>query len=163
MDFIDLKSRHKLIGEQIDERVQAVMEHGQFILGPEVRELEERLSEYVGVKHCVTVSSGTDSILIALMALGVGSGDEVITVPYTWISSAEVIALLGARPVFVDIRSDTWNMDEGLLEAAISEKTKAIMPVSIYGQTPDMDSINEIASRHQIPVIEDAAQSFGAT
>jgi UDP-2-acetamido-2-deoxy-ribo-hexuluronate aminotransferase len=139
------------------------MEHGQFILGPEVRELEAKLAEYVGVKHCVTVSSGTDSLLIALMALGVGAGDEVITVPYTWISSAEVIALLGAKPVFVDIRSDTWNMDERLLEAAISEKTKAIMPVSIYGQTPDMDAINAIAQKYDLPVIEDAAQSFGAT
>ncbi len=163
MQFIDLKSRHSLIKESINARVQAVMEHGQFILGPEVRELEAKLADYVGVKHCVTVSSGTDSLLIALMALGVGPGDEVITVPYTWISSAEVIALLGAKPVFVDIRPDTWNMDERLLGAAISEKTKAIMPVSIYGQTADMDAINEIAGRHDIPVIEDAAQSFGAT
>ena len=163
MDFIDLKSRHNLIGEQINKRVQVVMEHGQFILGPEVRELEVKLAEYVGVKHCVTVSSGTDSLLISLMALGVGPGDEVITVPYTWISSAEVIALLGARPVFVDIRSDTWNMDEQLLEASISEKTKAIMPVSIYGQCPDMDPINAIAEKYNLPVIEDAAQSFGAT
>ena len=119
------------------------MEHGQFILGPEVREVEEKLAQYTGSKHCVTVSSGTDSLLIALMALGVGAGDEVITVPYTWISTAEVIALLGAKPVFVDIRPDTWNMDETLLEAAITDKTKAIMPVSIYGQCPDMDAINE--------------------
>ena len=163
MDFIDLKSRHNLIREQINKRVQVVMEHGQFILGPEVRELEVKLAEYVGAKHCVTVSSGTDSLLISLMALGVGPGDEVITVPYTWISSAEVIALLGARPVFVDIRSDTWNMDEQLLEASISEKTKAIMPVSIYGQCPDMDAVNTIAQKYKLPVIEDAAQSFGAT
>lgn len=163
MQFIDLKSRHRLIKDRIDAGIQTVMEHGQFILGPEVRDLEQRLAEYVGVKHCVTVSSGTDSLLIALMALGVGPGDEVITVPYTWISSAEVIALLGAKPVFVDIRSDNWNMNEQLLEAAISDKTKAIMPVSIYGQTPDMDAINEIAARHELPVIEDAAQSFGAT
>ncbi|MDA9961783.1 DegT/DnrJ/EryC1/StrS family aminotransferase [Opitutales bacterium] len=163
MQFIDLKSRHLLIKDQINARIQTVMEHGQFILGPEVRELEQKLAEYTGSKHCITVSSGTDSLLIALMALGVGPGDEIITVPYTWISSAEVIALLGAKPVFVDIRPDTWNMDERLLEAAISEKTKAIMPVSIYGQTPDMDAINEVASRHEIPVIEDAAQSFGAT
>ena len=163
MDFIDLKSRHNLIGEQINKRVQVVMEHGQFILGPEVRELEVKLAEYVGAKHCVTVSSGTDSLLISLMALGVGPGDEVITVPYTWISSAEVIALLGARPVFVDIRADTWNMDEQLLEASISEKTKAIMPVSIYGQCPDMDAVNTIAQKYKLPVIEDAAQSFGAT
>ena len=163
MQFIDLKSRHLLIKDQINKQIQTVMEHGQFILGPEVRQLEQKLAEYVGVKHCVSVSSGTDSLLIALMALGIGQGDEVITVPYTWISSAEVIALLGATPVFVDIRPDTWNMDEKLLEVAITSKTKAIMPVSIYGQTPDMDSINEIAKKYNIPVIEDAAQSFGAT
>jgi UDP-2-acetamido-2-deoxy-ribo-hexuluronate aminotransferase len=163
MQFIDLKSRHQLIGEKINARVQKVMEHGQFILGPEVRELEEKLAQYTGSKHCVTVSSGTDSLLIALMALGVGAGDEVITVPYTWISTAEVIALLGAKPVFVDIRPDTWNMDETLLESAITEKTKAIMPVSIYGQCPDMDTINTIAKKYKLPVIEDAAQSFGAT
>jgi UDP-2-acetamido-2-deoxy-ribo-hexuluronate aminotransferase len=163
MQFIDLKSRHKLIKDRIDARIQTVMEHGQFILGPEVRELEAKLAEYVGVKHCVTVSSGTDSLLIALMALGVGAGDEVITVPYTWISSAEVIALLGAKPVFVDIRSDTWNMDESLLGDAITDRTKAIMPVSIYGQCSDMDAINAIAQKYELPVIEDAAQSFGAT
>jgi UDP-2-acetamido-2-deoxy-ribo-hexuluronate aminotransferase len=163
MQFIDLKSRHKLIGDKINARIQKVMDHGQFILGPEVDELEQKLAEFTGSKHCVTVSSGTDSLLIALMALGVGAGDEVITVPYTWISTAEVIALLGAKPVFVDIRSDTWNMDEALLEAAITEKTKAIMPVSIYGQCPDMDSINAIAKKYNLPVIEDAAQSFGAT
>jgi UDP-2-acetamido-2-deoxy-ribo-hexuluronate aminotransferase len=163
MQFIDLKSRHQLIGEKINARVKQVMDHGQFILGPEVREVEAKLAEYTGSKHCVTVSSGTDSLLIALMALGVGAKDEVITVPYTWISSAEVIALLGAKPVFVDIRPDTWNMDETLLEAAITDKTKAIMPVSIYGQCPDMDAINEIAKKYNLPVIEDAAQSFGAT
>ena len=163
MQFIDLKSRHQLIGDKINVRIQQVMEHGQFILGPEVREVEEKLAQYTGCKHCVTVSSGTDSLLIALMALGVGAGCEVITVPYTWISSAEVIALLGAKPVFVDIRQDTWNMDETLLEAAITDKTKAVMPVSIYGQCPDMDAINEVAKKYNLPVIEDAAQSFGAT
>jgi UDP-2-acetamido-2-deoxy-ribo-hexuluronate aminotransferase len=139
------------------------MDHGQFILGPEVRELEQKLSEYTGSKHCVTVSSGTDSLLVALMALGVGAGDEVITVPYTWISTAEVIALLSAKPVFVDIRPDTCNMDEAQLESVITDKTKAIMPVSIYGQCPDMDAINAIAEKYNLPVIEDAAQSFGAT
>jgi UDP-2-acetamido-2-deoxy-ribo-hexuluronate aminotransferase len=139
------------------------MEHGQFILGPEVREIEQKLAEYTGAKHCVTVSSGTDSLFISLMALEVGVGDEVITVPYTWISTAEVISLLGAKPVFVDIRPDTWNMDETLLEVAITDKTKAIMPVSIYGQCSDMDAINAIAEKYNIPVIEDAAQSFGAT
>ena len=162
MQFIDLKSRHKLISDKINARIQKVMDHGQFILGPEVRELEQKLAEYTGSKHCVTVSSGTDSLLIALMALGIGAGDEVVTVPYTWISTAEVIALLGAKPVFVDIRPDTWNMDESLLEAAITSKTKAIMPVSIYGQCPDMDAINTIAAKYNLPVIEDAAQSFGA-
>jgi UDP-2-acetamido-2-deoxy-ribo-hexuluronate aminotransferase len=163
MQFIDLKSRHNLIKEQIDLRVQSVMEHGQFILGPEVKELELKLAEYVGTKYCVSVSSGTDALLVALMALGIGAGDEVITVPYTWISTAEVIALLGAKPVFVDIRYDTLNMDESLIESAITEKTKAIIPVSIYGQTPNMDAINKIAKKYELPVIEDGAQSFGAT
>ena len=163
MQFIDLKSRHKIIGGKINASIQKVMDHGQFILGPEVRELEKKLAEYTGSKHCVSASSGTDSLLIALMALGVGAGDEVITVPYTWISTAEVIALLGAKPVFVDIRPDTWNIDETQVEAAITEKTKAIMPVCIYGQCPDMDVINAIAKNYDLPVIEDAAQSFGAT
>jgi len=133
-------------------------------MGPEVIELEERLAEYVGVKHCVGASSGTDTLLIALMALGIGPGDEVITVPYTWISTAEMIALIGAKPVFVDIDEATWNMDPSKVEAAITDKTKAIMPVGIYGQTADMTAINEIAARNgNLPVIEDAAQSFGAT
>ena len=163
MQFIDLKSRHKLIGDMINARIQKVMDHGQFILGPEVSELEQKLADYTGSKHCVAVSSGTDSLLIALMAVGVGAGDEVITVPYTWISTAEVIALLGAKPVFVDIRADTWNMDENQVEATITDKTKAIIPVSIYGQCSDMDAINAISEKYNIPVIEDAAQSFGAT
>ena len=158
MRFIDLKARHKLIGDKINARIQKVMDHGQYILGPEVNELEQMLAEFTGSRHCV---DGTDSLLIALMALGIGSGDEVITVPYTWISTAEAIALLGATPVFVDIRADTWNMDEALLEAAINHKTKAIMPVSIYGQCSDMDSINAMAEKYNLPVIEDAAQSFG--
>jgi UDP-2-acetamido-2-deoxy-ribo-hexuluronate aminotransferase len=163
MQFIDLKTRHRLIEHKINASIQKVMDHGQFILGPEVRELEGKLAEYTGSKHCITVSSGTDSLLIALMALGVEAGDEVITVPYTWISSAEVIALLGSKPVFVDICSGTMNMNETLLESAITDKTKAIMPVSIYGQCPDMDAINSIAGKYNLPVIEDAAQSFGAT
>ena len=163
MQFIDLKTRHKLIGDKINGRIQKVMDHGQFILGPEVRKLEQKLADFTGSKHCVTVSSGTDSLLIALMALGVGIGDEVITVPYTWISTAEVIALLGAKPVFVDIRQDTWNMDETQVEAVITDRTKAIIPVSIYGQCSDMDAIHAIAEKYNLPVIEDAAQSFGAT
>jgi UDP-2-acetamido-2-deoxy-ribo-hexuluronate aminotransferase len=163
MEFIDLKSQQQRIKAQLDARIAAVLEHGQYIMGPEVRELEERLAEYVGVKHCVTAASGTDTLLIALMALGIGPGDEVVTVPYTWISTAEVIALAGATPVFVDILPDTWNMDPEKLAEAITSKTKAIMPVGIFGQTADMTAINEIAARHNLPVIEDAAQSFGAT
>jgi len=163
MEFIDLKTRLEKMRGEIDARMAAVLNHGRYILGPEVAELEEALAEYVGVKHCVGVASGTDSLLIALMALKIGPGDEVITVPYTWISSAEVVALTGATPVFVDIEETTWNMDPRLLEAAITERTKAIMPVGIYGQTADMNAINAIAEVHNLPVIEDAAQSFGAT
>jgi len=164
MEFIDLKSQQALIREKIDRRVSNVLDHGRYVMGPEVAELEERLASYVGTKHCIGASSGTDALLIAMMALGVGPGDEVITVPYTWISTAEMIALLGAKPVFVDVDERTLNMDASLLEGAISEKTKAIMPVGIYGQTADMTAINEIAARHgNLPVIEDAAQSFGAT
>jgi UDP-2-acetamido-2-deoxy-ribo-hexuluronate aminotransferase len=164
MQFIDLKSQQARIRDDIDRRIAAVLDHGQYILGPEVRELEEVLQDYVSSKHCITTASGTDSLLIALMALGIGPGDEVITVPYTWISTAEMIALAGATPVFVDIQEDTWNLDPAKLEAAITERTKAIMPVGIYGQTADMTAINEIAARHgNLPVIEDAAQSFGAT
>lgn len=163
MEFIDLKSQQALIREDLDKRIAKVLEHGRYIMGPEVVELEERLADYVGVKHCISASSGTDTLLIALMALGIGSGDEVITVPYTWISTAEMIALVGAKPVFVDIDEETWNMNPEFLEAAITDKTKAIMPVGIYGQTADMTAINEIAKKYSLPVIEDAAQSFGST
>ncbi|MDF1756291.1 MAG: DegT/DnrJ/EryC1/StrS family aminotransferase [Verrucomicrobiales bacterium] len=164
MDFIDLKTQQSLIRSDIEKRIAAVLNHGQYVLGPEVAELEARLAAFTGAKHAIGVSSGTDSLLIALMALGIGPGDEVITVPYTWISSAEVIALAGATPVFVDIDPLSWNLDPALLEDALTEKTKAIMPVGIYGQTADMTAINQIAARHgNIPVIEDAAQSFGAT
>lgn len=163
MEFIDLKTRQDRVRDKIDAGMATVLDHGRYILGPEVAELEETLAEYIGVKHCIGVSSGTDSLLIALMALGIGPGDEVITVPYTWISTAEVITLLAAKPVFIDVQSDVWNMDPSQLEAAITENTKAIMPVSIFGQTSDMDPINEIAVRHGLPVIEDAAQSFGST
>jgi UDP-2-acetamido-2-deoxy-ribo-hexuluronate aminotransferase len=164
MEFIDLKSQQARIKTEIDRRIAAVLGHGRYIMGPEVKELEDRLCEYVGVKHCIGVASGTDSLLIALMALGIGPGDEVITVPYTWISTAEVISLLGATPVFVDVEADTWNMDPDKVEAAITERTKALMPVGIFGQTANMTAINEIAAKHgNLPVIEDAAQSFGAT
>ncbi len=164
MDFIDLKSQQKRIRQSIDRRIAAVLDHGQYIMGPEVAELETRLCDFLGCRHAIGVSSGTDSLMIALMALGVGPGDEVITVPYTWISTAEVVALLGATTVFVDIEPDTWNMDPSLVARAITSKTKAIMPVGIYGQTSDMTELNRIAKEAgNIPVIEDAAQSFGAT
>ncbi len=164
MEFIDLKSQQSRIRVDLERRIKKVLDHGRYVLGPEVNELEERLANYVGVKHCIGASSGTDTLLIALMALGVGPEDEVITVPYTWISTAEMIALLGAKPVFVDIDEQTWNIDPQRIEAAITEKTKAIMPVGIYGQTADMTAVQEIASRNgNLPVIEDAAQSFGAT
>jgi len=161
--FIDLKTQYQALQPQINARIQAVLEHGQYIMGPEVQELEERLAAYVGSKHCVTVSSGTEALLISLMALGIGPGDEVITTPFTFVATAEVIVLLGAKPVYVDVEPDTCNIDSRGLEAKISERTKAIMPVSLYGQPADMDEINAIARAHgNIPVIEDAAQSFGA-
>ena len=163
MQFIDLKAQYRRYQADIDARMRVVMEHGLYIMGPEIAELERVLADYVGVKHCLTVASGTDSLEIALRALDVGPGDEVITAPFTWISTAEVIALVGARPVFVDIELATYNLDISLVEAAITPRTKAIMPVSLFGQMPDYERINAIAARHGIPVIEDGAQSFGAT
>ncbi len=161
--FVDLKTQYTHLKEIIDARIQRVLDHGQYIMGPEVYELEQRLEAYTKAKHCITVASGTEALLIALMALGIKPGDEVITTPFTFAATAEVIVLLGATPVFVDIQSDTCNIDHSLIEAAITSKTKAIMPVSLYGQVADMDEINSIAARHgNIPVIEDAAQSFGA-
>ncbi len=164
IEFIDLKAQYADLKPAIDARIQRVLDHGQYIMGPEVRELEERLEAYTEAKHCITVASGTEALLIALMALGIKPGDEVITTPFTFVATAEVIALIGAVPVFVDVQPDTCNIDPALIEAAITAKTKAIMPVSLYGQVADMDEINAIAARHGgIPVIEDAAQSFGAT
>lgn len=161
--FIDLGSQQARIRPELERRIRAVLDHGQYIMGPEVRELEERLAAYVGVKHCVAASSGTDTLLIALMALGIGPGDEVITSPFTFIATGEMIVLTGARPVFVDIDPRTYNIDPAGIEAAITPNTKAIMPVSLYGQCADFDAINAIAARHGLPVIEDGAQSFGAT
>ena len=164
MDFIDLKSQYRALRGEINARIQVVLDHGQYILGPEVREFEQRLAAYVNSAHCISVASGTEALLIALMALEIGPGDEVITSPFTFVATAEVIALVGARPVFVDVEPDTANMDAALLDAAITERTKAIMPVSLYGQPADMDEISAIAARRgNIAVIEDAAQSFGAT
>jgi len=163
MHFVDLKSQYRRYQAEIDARLRRVLEHGQFILGPEIAELEEALARFVGVRHALTVASGTDSLEIALRALGIGPGDEVITVPFTWISTAEVIALVGARPVFVDIEPDTYNIAVEQIEAAITPRTRALLPVSLFGQMPDFDRINALAARHGLPVIEDAAQSFGAT
>tara|TARA_A100001391_G_scaffold125291_1_gene85457 strand:+ start:2897 stop:3991 length:1095 start_codon:yes stop_codon:yes gene_type:complete len=162
--FIDLKTQYNELRAQIEERINSVLEHGQYIMGPEVLELEEKLTAFSGARHCITVASGTEALLISLMALGLKPGDEVITTPFTFIATAETIALLGAKPVFVDIDPSTCNIDVSQLEDQITDRTKAIMPVSLYGQPSDMDEINAIAARHgDIPVIEDAAQSFGAT
>jgi UDP-2-acetamido-2-deoxy-ribo-hexuluronate aminotransferase len=163
MQFVDLKSQYRAIQADVDARIHAVLEHGQYILGPEVGELERRLAERVGVRHCISCSSGTDALLLALMALDIEPGDEVITTPFTFFATGEMIALLGAVPVMVDIEPDTYNIDPALIEAAITPRTRAIMPVSLYGQPAAMDEINAIAARHGLPVVEDAAQSFGAT
>ncbi len=162
MQFIDLKSQQKLIRDDLDRRIAALLDHGQYILGPEISEMEKVLADYVGVEHCVSVASGTDALLLALMALEIGPGDEVITTPFSFIATAESIALLGATPVFVDIDARTFNIRADLIEAAITDRTRAIMPVSLFGQCADMDAINAIAAAHELPVIEDAAQSFGA-
>jgi UDP-2-acetamido-2-deoxy-ribo-hexuluronate aminotransferase len=163
MEFIDLKEQFRRYRVDIEARMAAVLEHGHFIMGPEIGALENQLAEYIGVKHAITVASGTDSLEIALRALGIGPGDEVITVPFTWISSAEAILLVGAKPVFVDISPIDYNLDVAKLEAAITPRTRAIMPVSLFGQMPDFEAINRIASAHGLPVLEDGAQSFGAT
>ena len=162
LSFIDLQAQYRELKSSIDARIHAVLDHGQYILGPEVAQLEERLAARVGVRHCVSCSSGTDALLLALMALGIGPGDEVITSPFTFFATGEMIALLGAVPVMVDIEPDTYNIDPDLIEAAITGRTRAIMPVSLYGQPAEMDAINAVAAEHNLPVIEDAAQSFGA-
>lgn len=163
IDFIDLKTQQDSIRPALENNLHRVLHHGQYIMGAEIQQLEERLAQYVGVKHCITVSDGTKALLIAMMALGIKPGDEVITTPFTFIATGEMIALLGATPVFVDIDSRTYNIDPTKIEAAITPKTKAIMPVSLYGQCADFDAINAIAKKYGLPVIEDAAQSFGAT
>jgi UDP-2-acetamido-2-deoxy-ribo-hexuluronate aminotransferase len=165
LEFTDLKPQYQALKSEIDRRIQRVLDHGQFIMGPEVAEMESALAAFVGVDHCISCSSGTDALLLSLMALGVQPGDEVITTPFTFAATAEVICLLGARPVFVDVDPQTALLDLAKVTAAITRKTKAIMPVSLYGQTPDFDTLNQLAQSagpHPIPVIEDAAQSFGA-
>jgi UDP-2-acetamido-2-deoxy-ribo-hexuluronate aminotransferase len=167
MEFVDLHLQYRRIQARVDARMRAVLAHQRFILGPEVAELEERLAARVGARHCVTCASGTDALLLALMALGVGrrqdgQPDEVITSPFTFFATGEMITLAGARPVFVDIEPVGYNIDPSKVEAAITPRTKAILPVSLYGQPAEMDAIDEIATRHGLAVIEDAAQSFGA-
>jgi UDP-2-acetamido-2-deoxy-ribo-hexuluronate aminotransferase len=163
VEFIDLKKQYQLSKTAIDRRIESVLAHGQYIMGPEVKELEDKLATYTGSQHAIACSSGTDALLIALMSVGVGPGDEVITTPFSFIATAEVISLLQATPVFVDIDPRTYNIDPARLEKAIRANTKAIIAVSLYGQCADFDAINAIADRHSIAVIEDAAQSFGAT
>lgn len=163
MDFIDLKTQYRNLKPLIDERIHTVLNHGQYILGPEIGELETRLAAFTRSKSCVSCSSGTDALTIALLALGVRAGDEVITTPFSFVATVESIALLGARPVFVDVEPRTLNMDKNLLEQAITPRTKAIIPVSLYGQCADMQEINEIAAMTGVGVIEDGAQSFGAS
>lgn len=163
MEFIDLKTQYKKYKKEIDQAMQKVLDSSAYIMGPEVKELESALAQYVGVKHCLAVSSGTDTLLMAMMALNIGPGDEVITTPFTFIAPVEMIVLLGAKPVYVDIDPHTFNLNAHEIEKKITPRTKAIMPVGLFGQVPDFRTINAIAKKHNIPVIEDAAQSFGAT
>lgn len=163
IQFIDLRAQQERLRSQIDASIANVLSHGQYILGPEVDKLEEQLVAYTGAKYCITVANGTDALQIALMALGVGPGDEIISPGFSYIATAEAALVLGARVVYVDIDPQTFNLDPTLLEAAITSRTKAIIPVSLYGQVADFDAINQVAQRHGIPVIEDAAQSFGAS
>jgi len=163
MEFIDLKTQYAALKAGIDARIHAVLDHGQYILGPEVEQLEHSLAAWTGSENCIACSSGTDALLLAMMALGIGRGDEVITTPFSFVATVETIALLGGRPVFADIDPQTYNLDPRQLENAITSRTRAILPVSLYGQCAEMDEINRIAARHGLAVIEDAAQSFGAT
>lgn len=163
MQFTDLAAQYAALKPSIDQRIQRVLDHGQYILGPEVAELEQALARRVGVSDAVTVASGSEALLIGLMALGIGPGDEVITSPFTFVATAEAIVRVGARPIFVDVEPDTANLDPKRLEAAITARTRAVMPVSLYGQMADLQAIGAIARARGLAVVEDAAQSFGAT
>lgn len=160
--FVDLKTQYKHLKNDIDARIHAVLDHGGFINGPEVAEIEKKLADFTGVKHALACASGTDALLVPMMALGIGAGDEVITTAFSFIATAETIVLAGATPVYVDIDPKTFNIDVAQIEKAITPKTKAIAPVSLYGQVCDMNEINAIAKKHGLFVIEDTAQSFGA-
>ncbi|MFZ2446368.1 MAG: DegT/DnrJ/EryC1/StrS family aminotransferase [Syntrophobacteraceae bacterium] len=173
LDFIDLKAQQRAISVNLHERIRRVLEHGKYIMGPEIDELEEKLSAYVGVKHAITCSSGTDALLIPLMAYGLKPGDAVFTTPFTFIASAEVIQILGATPVFVDIDPDTFNIDPVALEETIKNfdknpktahlQPKGVIPVDLFGLPADYDKLNAVAKKYGLFVFEDAAQSFGAT
>jgi UDP-2-acetamido-2-deoxy-ribo-hexuluronate aminotransferase len=162
IEFVNLKAQYENYKGEIDAAIQSVLDSSQFIMGPQVLEFEQALSDFTGA-HAISCANGTDALMLALIASGVGPGDEVITTPFTFIATAEMIALVGAKPVFVDISENDFNIDVTKIEAAITPKTKAIIPVSLYGQPSDMDEINEIAKKYGLKVIEDAAQSFGAT
>lgn len=162
MEFIDLKTQQQRIRPQIEMAIKRVLDHGQYIMGPEVAELEKKLATYTGAKYCITVANGTDALQIAQMALGIGPGDEVIIPGFTYIATAETVAVLGAKPVYADIDPRTYNLNPAFLDTVITPRTKAIIPVSLYGQCADFDTINAVAARHNVTVIEDAAQSFGA-
>lgn len=161
--ILDLAAQQARVRADIDARIARVLDHGKYILGPEVAELEERLADYTGAAHCISVANGTDALQIALMAIGVGPGDEVITPAFSYIATAETVAVLGAHPVYVDVDPATYTLDVSQLEGAITPRTKAIIPVSLYGQVADFAAINAVAAAHNLPVIEDGAQSFGGT
>jgi len=167
IDFANLQHQYQLYKQEIDEAIQKVLNHGKYIMGPEVAKLEENLCKFTGASHAITCSSGTDALLLAMMALGIKPGDEIITTPFTFIATAETIALLGAKPVFVDIDEETYNIDASKIKAAITPNTKAIMPVSLYGQPANLDQINQYTNNkytnQPIYHIVDGAQSFGAT
>ena len=163
IDFANLQLQYQTYKDKINSNIQAVLDKSNYILGEEVHILELELEKFTGAKYAITCSSGTDALLLALMAIDIQPGDEVITTPFTWISTAEMIAILKAKPVFVDIDYDTFNIDANLIEKAITKKTKAIMPVSLYGQPADIDSIQAIADKYNLKVIIDGAQSFGST
>lgn len=163
IDFAKLQHQYQLYKTEIDTAIQSVLNKSNYILGEEVERLENQLAEFTGAKHAITCSSGTDALLLAMMALDIAPDDEIITTPFTFIATAETIALMKAKPVFVDIQEDSFNIDPSKIEAAITEKTKAIIPVSLYGQPPDLDEIQTIADKHGLKLIIDGAQSFGAT
>jgi UDP-2-acetamido-2-deoxy-ribo-hexuluronate aminotransferase len=162
LEFIDLQAQYRTMRDPVNRAIQEVLDSSRYINGPQVKELETALAEFVGCSHAVGLSSGTDALLAILMAWGIGPGDEVITTPFTFIATAETIALTGAKPVFVDVEADTLNIDPARIAAAITPRTRAIMPVSIFGQCADLDAINALAAAHGLWVLEDACQSFGA-